>query len=746
MAVSLTERLAKTVSSGRPDGGGATVAAARLAHDDRLIRLLHVGRVAGAPQARIPLLRVDQKSKDPVPPKSKLPELVWEAPGAINTAVTALPAALALSLTYLRSGNTRIAATLAPPATLRGLDAVRPDVLAVRVMGRALVNWHEHDADDADRVWDHAAWADAQHAGSPAARAGPQEARARWECRRRNRVASWLRVQVPAPVRRVMVRLLERSMSSSSMGGGTLALITGKTANITDSTGVRIDVRDGPLDLIDLAEVRTAYAMSLAGAALGLGLRYAGTGDSIIRDELLAHLSLYCAMREAAAPSQGEAVPYMRVVREIGAAACAAHAAVMTAARALYLELRAERGLSSAATVHAVNALIFPRHVATPAADDLISVQHRPPPSFPFSVSVSRPGYETIDGGDGDNLVPASDVPSGSTSLAIPIAAALALSPSRYYVEAAIVALANAVALVMAGTGDVTTLRALRSAQRRADGIVYFGSAMGLSAALGYVTLGGGRATLSRSDAAIAALVAAVLPVHWPISSSGQAFWPQAPRALWALAVDARVAEAVDVRTGSAQTVDLRVDLRPTVPGGRGRHLLLRTPCLLPELHTIEAVAVLPTNGFEPYTLHVGSRADHAAQLVGCDAIRGCNAGTTVPASVVTATDTSHAFLSPLWTQARGRIKRRRARSTDDTDDTVLPLQTGTLNAAVADATSRESLAMLTARAAFAAKHAGRRAHAVVLCVQRSLASSGNSSGTESGHDLDVLAHLVSRI
>jgi anaphase-promoting complex subunit 1 len=64
--------------------------------------------------------------------------LIDEGPH-INTAVTAWPAALALGLMYLRTGDERVARTLAPPHTLPLIDTVRPDVLLLRTLARALV-------------------------------------------------------------------------------------------------------------------------------------------------------------------------------------------------------------------------------------------------------------------------------------------------------------------------------------------------------------------------------------------------------------------------------------------------------------------------------------------------------------------------------------------------------------------------------------------------------------------------------
>ena len=680
---------AAAVNSGGGGGGGGSSE-----HVDYLVMLMVGGREAhsslhGGQDG------TDTPARSPTastPASQQPPVLTREVPGMMNIHTTAFPAALALTLAYLRTDNDRIARMLAPPLTLPLLDAVRYDVLAVRAMGRGLIMWGEHDDADADRFFHHPSWRAAREAegagGAVAAAAGPVEAMSRWEHARRAGFRAWLREQVPPVLRRLAVRIAAAAHASSGRPPSTAA----HEALAAAAAAASAASLDGPLEDVDTQYVCTCYFAVVAGACLALALRFAGTGDAHVRDVLLEQLALLHAVREAA-PAPDRKTAYTRASSFLAATGGEADVEAAAGAAALFAELVLVRCLSPAVALAVVNTLCAPRVSGGGGGDPpLLSPFPSPPACWPFRLS------------------PTSGAPvaaAASTTTHLPFSVAAALHPGKAPLEEAVTMVASAVGIVMAGTGDVSSLRVLREVDKRAAASSSYGHAMGVRAALGLLCLGGGRATLSRSDAAIAALLASVMP-HWPTGSAQNSFWPQAARGLWPLAVDARCADAVDVDTLAPVGVPLRIVLRRRQPrqregedaaAGEGGHSVppvvlthLSTPCLLPELHTIASIRVLGGGGWLPYELRVGDNAAHAAAVhpvaststtasppaadLSATAASFNATGVSVAGSAVGApggdgsggggggADTAGYFVSPLFTrQVENLHKRRRMRS-----------------------------------------------------------------------------------
>ena len=89
----------------------------------------------------------------------------------------------------------------------------------------------------------------------------------------------------------------------------------------------------------------------------------------------------------------------------------------------------------------------------------------------------------------------------------------------RQLMENCISLLAISASLVMAGTGNVDLLRVLRTLRERVEPDLHYGHHMAIGMAMGFLFLGGGRATLCTSNEAIAALVIALYP-RFPISTT----------------------------------------------------------------------------------------------------------------------------------------------------------------------------------------------------------------------------------
>jgi len=138
----------------------------------------------------------------------------------------------------------------------------------------------------------------------------------------------------------------------------------------------------------------------------------------------------------------------------------------------------------------------------------------------------------------------------------------------------------------MAGRGDLAALRLLRELRNKTGSRVTYGAHMVLNSAIGLLFLAGGTATLSRSDASIAALLCAFFP-RYPTSPTDNYTHLQIFRSLYVLAADYRMLDLVDVNTGTSLLVPLHVDLK-----NGGGTLSLRSPCLLPEMSNIKAIRI----------------------------------------------------------------------------------------------------------------------------------------------------------
>jgi hypothetical protein len=109
------------------------------------------------------------------------------------------------------------------------------------------------------------------------------------------------------------------------------------------------------------------------------------------------------------------------------------------------------------------------------------------------------------------------------------------------------------------------------------------GTHMAIGMALGLVVLAGGRASVSRSNSAIAALVASLYP-RFPLSASDNTYHPQPLRHLYALAVDFRGVEVRDVETGAVVHAPVEVTVAQSLADPALGTVRLVTPSVLPEV------------------------------------------------------------------------------------------------------------------------------------------------------------------
>ncbi len=107
---------------------------------------------------------------------------------------------------------------------------------------------------------------------------------------------------------------------------------------------------------------------------------------------------------------------------------------------------------------------------------------------------------------------------------------------------------AISLSLVMAGTGELSTLQFLRKLRKRTGSHFTYGNYMAVHMAIGFLFLGGGRYSLSTSDGAIASLICSLYP-QFPNASNDNRYHLQAFRHLYVLAAEERCIQVLDVDT-----------------------------------------------------------------------------------------------------------------------------------------------------------------------------------------------------
>uniref|UniRef100_A0A182QAH1 Uncharacterized protein n=1 Tax=Anopheles farauti TaxID=69004 RepID=A0A182QAH1_9DIPT len=149
-----------------------------------------------------------------------------------------------------------------------------------------------------------------------------------------------------------------------------------------------------------------------------------------------------------------------------------------------------------------------------------------------------------------------------------------------------------ALSLVLAGTGSLSVLRYIRMlrARTRAPYVTY-GSHMAVHMALGFLYLGGGRYTLSRSPSAIAALICAIFP-KFPTCSNDNRYHLQAFRHLYVFAMEPRIFLPRNIETGRLCVCYIRYAMRDA----KNSVVERLAPCLLPEMDTLEWVELSDKN------------------------------------------------------------------------------------------------------------------------------------------------------
>ncbi|KAF3987089.1 hypothetical protein FT663_04598 [Candidozyma haemuli var. vulneris] len=145
--------------------------------------------------------------------------------------------------------------------------------------------------------------------------------------------------------------------------------------------------------------------------------------------------------------------------------------------------------------------------------------------------------------------------------------------------------LAIAVAVVMAGSGDLEVFRRLRVLHGRINKTHQYGNHMAVNMALGFLFLGGGQYAFSDTNFAIACLFTSLYPV-FPAESNEFEVHLQALRHFWALSVEPKCLIIRDVADGSPVKIPVTIVMKD------GSKRESTAPQLLPRLEAIASIEV----------------------------------------------------------------------------------------------------------------------------------------------------------
>jgi anaphase-promoting complex subunit 1 len=169
-------------------------------------------------------------------------------------------------------------------------------------------------------------------------------------------------------------------------------------------------------------------------------------------------------------------------------------------------------------------------------------------------------------------------------------------------------AICLALAMVMAGSGDLGILRLLRKLHARRFDQATYGGHMAAHMAIGLLFMSGGQYTLGNSPLATAALFCATYP-KFPPSPADNTFHLQALRHLWVLAAENRCLVPRAVDTYHPTLVPIRVHLK-----NQSSPLELTAPCLIPDIDSIRRIETATTE-FQSIVLDFDARKDLLEQF-----------------------------------------------------------------------------------------------------------------------------------
>jgi anaphase-promoting complex subunit 1 len=131
--------------------------------------------------------------------------------------------------------------------------------------------------------------------------------------------------------------------------------------------------------------------------------------------------------------------------------------------------------------------------------------------------------------------------------------------------------------MVMSGSCDLESFRALRILRKRFEADMHFGFNQAIGLAFGLLFLSNGQFTLSRSEKAIAGLLSAVYPI-FPQSAYDNRFHLQALRHFYVFALETRLLQARDIDSGAFLNIEATVEM---INNGERSTVEVKTPAVI---------------------------------------------------------------------------------------------------------------------------------------------------------------------
>jgi anaphase-promoting complex subunit 1 len=145
--------------------------------------------------------------------------------------------------------------------------------------------------------------------------------------------------------------------------------------------------------------------------------------------------------------------------------------------------------------------------------------------------------------------------------------------------------------MVMAGSGNLSTLEKLIAMRSMFGDDMNYGCHMAWSMSLGLLFLGNGTCTIGTSKKAVAAMFCSFFPLY-PSSATDNRYHLQALRHMWVLAIEKRCLVTKDVTSGEIESVPVEIVIKPEA-GGVVRKIRTFTPAMLPDIAKIDHISIV---------------------------------------------------------------------------------------------------------------------------------------------------------